>query len=193
LNRFWGLGLGTDRLTGMAGELGADVPFFLTGGTARGRGRGDRIEALSYLGDAPILLGCPPFGVSTGEVFRRLASRLTPPGKAVSLPIFSAHKWPGDNDFGFLTNDLEPVVFEGWSELEGFRNALLEAGARMALLSGSGSTVYGLFPGDRDLAATADRLCERFPSWTILVTRATESAAHVVEGNDEVGKPGRGI
>ena len=118
---------------------------------------------------------------------------MTPPRKAVSLPLFSAHKWPGDNDFGFLANDLEGIVFEGWPELESFRSALLEAGARMALLSGSGSTVYGLFPGHRDTDPTAGYLRERFPGWTIVVTRGTEGAAHVVESNDEVGESGRGV
>ena len=61
-NRFWGLGVPAETLAELAAELGADVPFFLTGGTARGRGRGDEIEPLTFPGAAPIVLGCPPFG-----------------------------------------------------------------------------------------------------------------------------------
>lgn len=69
--RFWELDPPAEALLEIASDLGADVPFFLVGGTARGRGRGDRIEPLPYIGDLPILLGVPPFGVSTAEVFRR--------------------------------------------------------------------------------------------------------------------------
>jgi len=171
LNRFWGLGATTADLAALGAELGADVPFFLTGGTARGRGRGDRIEALPFAGDVPVVLGCPPFGVSTAEVFGRLAGRLTPPGIGVSVPLLLPHKWPEGKDFGFLANDLEDVVFERWPELNGFRDALLEAGAAAALLSGSGSTVYGVFTGPPGAVRAAERLRARFAAWRVETTR----------------------
>lgn len=170
-NRHWALGVGRDDLDALAAELGADVPFFLTGGTARGRGRGDRIEPIPFVGARPVILGCPPFGISTAEVFRRVDSRLTLPGNGVSVALLSAHKWPEDNDFRLLANDLEGVVFEGWPELKGFRDALLEAGAGAALLSGSGSTVFGVFTGPRTAARAAEHVRARFREWRVLVTR----------------------
>jgi 4-diphosphocytidyl-2-C-methyl-D-erythritol kinase len=170
-NRHWALGVGRAELDALAAELGADVPFFLSGGTALGRGRGDRVEALPFAGAAPIVLGCPPFGISTAEVFRRAGTRLTLPGNGVSVAVLSAHKWPGDNDFRLLANDLEGVVFEAWPELKGFRDALLEAGAGAALLSGSGSTVFGVFTGPRTAARAAKRVQSRFREWRVVVTR----------------------
>ena len=170
-NRFWGLGVPAETLAGLAAELGADVPFFLTGGTARGRGRGDEIEPLTFPGAAPIVLGCPPFGVPTGEVFRRSDDWLTPPGIGVSVPLLLPLKWLEGNDFGFLVNDLEGVVFEGWPELEQFRDALLEAGAGAALLSGSGSTVYGVFAERARALQAAERVRTRFAGWRVLMTR----------------------
>jgi 4-diphosphocytidyl-2-C-methyl-D-erythritol kinase len=169
-NRFWELELAPTTLRGLARELGADVPFFLTGGTARGRGRGDRIEPLPYPGEVPVVLGCPPFGVSTAEVFRRFESRLTLPEIGVSVPLLLPHKWPEGKDFGFLGNDLESVVFEDWPELKGFRDALLEAGAGAALLSGSGSTVYGVFAGPTEADQAAKRVRERFTDWRVVTT-----------------------
>jgi 4-diphosphocytidyl-2-C-methyl-D-erythritol kinase len=170
-NRHWDLGLGPGQLALLAAELGADVPFFLTGGTARGRGRGDRIEALPFAGGASVVLGFPPFGIPTGEVFRRVATRLTLPRNGVSVRLLSALKWREGKDFGFLANDLEAIVFEGWPELEGFRDALLEAGAGAALLSGSGSAVFGVFQGPEIAARAVLRVQPRFTRWRVMKTR----------------------
>jgi 4-diphosphocytidyl-2-C-methyl-D-erythritol kinase len=178
--RFWGLPASDAELAGLAGLLGADVPFFLTGGTARGTGRGDRIEPLPFGGEMPVLLGLPPFGISTAEVFSRLDTRLTLPGNGVSLPVLSAHKWPVENDFRSAVNDLEGVVFEARPELARFRDALLREGARSALLSGSGAAVYGLFGDDREQDSVAERLRGRFPSWRLVGTRTVQGAAQVV-------------
>ena len=176
----WNLPLTDATLSAVAAELGADVPFFLVGGTARGVGRGDRVQRLPFVGQMPLLLGIPPFGVSTAEVFDAIRARLTLPPNGVSLPLFSAHKWPVENDFHFATNDLEAVVFEAWPELEQFRDALWRNGARSALLSGSGSVVYGVFDHAGALARAAEQLRGDFSGWRLLPTRAVSGAAHVV-------------
>jgi len=183
-NRFWSLGLGRKALEPLAGELGSDAPFFLTGGTASGRGRGERIEALPFVGETCVILGCPPFGISTAEVFERLDGRLTLPGNGVSVSLVSVHKWPKQNDFGFLTNDLETVVFEGWPVLRRFRDALVENGAAAALLSGSGSVVFGVFPGRSRPTAVAERLGALFPEWRVSTTR-------FIDEGIRLGMPGR--
>lgn len=179
-SRFWDRDVSLNLLQELAAALGADVPFFLTGGTARGRGRGDRIEPLPFIGKIGILLGLPPFGISTEEVFSGVRAKLTLPRNGVSLPPFCERKWPGDNDFSFVTNDLESVVFERWPELRRFRDDLLDEGARGAVMSGSGSTVYGVFGDSQDLDRVAGRMADRFPGWRLLPTRAIEDKAHVV-------------
>lgn len=179
--RFWGCDGERRRLARIAAELGADVPFFLWGGTARGGGRGDRIRPLPFAGPLRLLLGQPPFGLATAEVFRRASARLTLPRIGVSLPALSSHKWLQKNDFGFLGNDLEGVVFEGWPELERFRDALRAEGAQAALLSGSGSTVYGIFDNDEGIARAAGRLQDRFTGWRIVATRAVEGGVRPLE------------
>ena len=178
-SRYWGQETPRDRLEELGAALGADVPFFLTGGTARGRGRGDRIRPLAFIGEIGILLGLPPFGIPTKEVFSGVRTKLTLPRNGVNLPPFCERKWPGDNDFSFVTNDLESVVFERRPELRRFRDHLLAEGARGAVMSGSGSTVYGVFRDRRDLDHVAGRLKDRFPEWRLLPTRAIEDRAHV--------------
>jgi 4-diphosphocytidyl-2-C-methyl-D-erythritol kinase len=176
LDRLWGTRARPEQLHAIAAGLGADVAFFLTGGTALGRGRGERIEPLESLEETPLLLGLPPFGIPTAEVYRRVraptgpgreAVRLTPPGNDVSVARFSTLKLPGGKDFGFVTNDLERVVFEGWPELQAFRDSLIEAGARRALVSGSGSTVFGIFPESGLVERAISILGCAFAAWEL--------------------------
>lgn len=185
---WWGIELDADEERHLARELGADVPFFLQGGTARGTGRGDLIERLPSVGIIPLLLGVPPFGVSTAEAFGALSARLTLPANGVSLPLFSGPKWPKKKDFSFMVNDFERVVFTLRPELGQFRDGLIECGAVGALMSGSGSSVFGVFAREVDRDAAVERLSGRFRGWSIQGTRTVEGAAHVVRvGDDEQG------
>ncbi len=177
---YWEVDLSDAELSGLARALGADVPFFLHGGTARGTGRGDRIEPLRPAGPLPLVLGLPPFGASTAEVFGALAAELTLDSNDVRFrPVF-ALKWQEDNDFSLLRNDLERVVFRRWPELARFRDELIASGARHAMLSGSGSTVYGVFADPRQARETARDLRARHATWRIVETRAIDASAHVV-------------
>jgi len=179
--RLWQLDVDESTLAELAGELGADVPFFLQGGTARGTGRGDCIEALPALSDCHVLLGIPPFGISTAEVFRALPGRLTLPGNGVTLPVLLAHKWPVDKDFRFMVNDLENVVLERWPALGRFRDALVRAGANAGLLSGSGSTVYGIFSAQSELERAREMLADEFADWKLVETRTHPGGVEWIE------------
>jgi len=177
---YWDVHLSDTDIVDLACRLGADVPFFLTGGTARGTGRGDQIVSLRPAGPLPIVLGLAPFGVSTAEAFGALGAELTLDSNGVRFrPVF-AHKWQEDNDFSLLTNDFERVVFPRWPELARFRDALLVSGARHAMLSGSGSTVYGVFADPQQAKRAARDLEARHAGWRVVATRAIDASAHVV-------------
>jgi 4-diphosphocytidyl-2-C-methyl-D-erythritol kinase len=179
LNALWGLGLDPGGLAEVGARVGSDVPFFLHGGTALGTGRGERIAPLEFAGNVPILLGLPPFGISTAEVYDRVRRRLTLPRNDVSVSRLSRLKVPGGKDFGAAPNDLEEVVFEGWPELSEFRDALLDAGAESAKLSGSGSTVFGAFERRAAAREAARTLRASFETWGLVETRAIEDAVHL--------------
>lgn len=180
-SRWWGMELSIEEMAELGARLGADVPFFLYGGTARGRGRGDMIERMPFIGERPILIGLPPFGISTSEVFSELRVRLTHPENGVSFPLLSAHKWQEENDFHIAANDLEAIVFESRPELEEFRDALWRAGASSALLSGSGSAVYGIFRDAGQMREAEAELGSAFGRWALLRTRTEKGAAQVVD------------
>jgi 4-diphosphocytidyl-2-C-methyl-D-erythritol kinase len=177
--RAWRLGPAGSELADLAADLGADVPYFLVGGTARGRRRGDRISRLAPLEPTPILLGLPPFGIATQVVFREVAERLTLPGNDVTVPRLFGHKWRWEKDFRLAVNDLEHVAFVRWPELERFRDALVETGSIRALLSGSGSTVFGVFETKSLCDAAAKRLAVEFEGWTLTPTQTVTGGVEV--------------
>ena len=151
-----------------AAGLGSDVPFFLTGGTALGLGRGTELYPLD---DAPAwkgLLVAPGLHVSTPEAYRDLArpGTLTAPALLRDINSFQRCVWwlgvSGARDSGggaprAFHNDFEAVVFRRHPRLRRLRLALERAGAEVARMTGSGSTLYGLFSSAaaRDRAAGA--------------------------------------
>lgn len=153
LSALWELDVPLELLSRVGGELGSDVPFFLHGGTARGLGRGERITALEDLPPEAVVLVMPPFPVSTPDVFRRLGAPVWDGSGGGALDA------SGDPD----RNDLEPAAEALFPALGEVREALERAGATRARLSGSGSTVFGLFP-DVVTAADAARHLEGFPA-----------------------------
>lgn len=146
LSVLWGLDLPKERLEELGAALGSDVPFFLHGGTARGRGRGERILPLPDLPPQGVVLVMPPFPVATPDVFRALGAPAWDGARPADPDGPAEAAWPVDR------NDLEAVAEELHPALRAVRQALAGAGATQARLSGSGSTVFGLFP---DLAAAA--------------------------------------
>ena len=102
LNELWDLRLDVPALSGLAAELGSDVPFFLTGGTALGTGRGTTIEQLAPIAERSVILGSPPFELSTPEVYRGLEAPLTVDGADVTVPRLFV-KFAKGNDFALAS------------------------------------------------------------------------------------------
>jgi 4-diphosphocytidyl-2-C-methyl-D-erythritol kinase len=153
LDRMWGLGIGPPGLHLLARRLGADVPFFLLGGTALGLARGDEVYPLHQQVRAWVVLVDPGLPVSTARVFARVDAGLTPRGNSSSIFYFVSRELQGARAFRLLVNDLEEAALEEVPALRGqarrIRGVLLKEGARLAALSGSGSSYFGLFDGAR--------------------------------------------
>lgn len=171
LNRLWRLNWPVSRLDSLAKELGADCPFFLYGGLARATGRGDVIEPLKGRSEGMFVLVCPPFGVETAWAFSQVRVPLTEVEKNVIFsPLWSSGRGES-HPVDFLSNDLENIVFQRHEGLIGLRDSLLEAGAVASLLSGSGSTVFGIFES-HEQADAAKRKLETELDLRITVCRA---------------------
>jgi 4-diphosphocytidyl-2-C-methyl-D-erythritol kinase len=149
LDRLWKLKLGAAGLHAIAARLGADVPYFLTGGTALGLARGDEIYPLNLQVRAHVVVVDPARPVSTAAVFRRVDAELTPRENSYTIFRFISRHLEGSPAFGILKNDLERAALEEAPELaekvERIRSVLARSGAHLALLSGSGSAYFGIF------------------------------------------------
>jgi 4-diphosphocytidyl-2-C-methyl-D-erythritol kinase len=132
------------ELCGLAEQLGSDVPFFLLGGRAVGIGRGSELFPLPDEPAAAGLLVVPGVHVSTSEAYRRLSPRLTSESQQNKIFSFQSQTW---NRGGRepACNDFEAVVFRQHRGLAVLKKRLIEAGASLAMMTGSGSGVFGLF------------------------------------------------
>jgi len=150
--------LSRERLFQIAATLGADVPFFLEGGRALGIGKGDEIYPLPESPKRHILVVSPPsIHVSTPDAYRWLnAPQLTNCDANPKLYRFCALAWSLGSP---LLNDFEEAVFQRHPRLAEIKRDLLQNGATEALLAGSGSAVFGVFPSP----AKARRAAVGFP------------------------------
>jgi 4-diphosphocytidyl-2-C-methyl-D-erythritol kinase len=142
LARLWG-GAPMTLLREVGAAIGADVPFFLSGGTALGLGRGEEIYPLVDMPPHFLVIVRPPFGVSTAEAYawydEDRAAGLREVRELQLLPV----PWP--SRAAQMINDLEPPVVRRHPEISTLKVQLKELGASAAAMSGSGSAVFGLF------------------------------------------------
>jgi 4-diphosphocytidyl-2-C-methyl-D-erythritol kinase len=147
LNKLYGLGLSDAELERIAEDIGADVPFFLSGGTMKGAGAGEILSPLAAMPDCEIVILKPPVDVSTGRAYQDFdeAGVAVDEGKP---SIGAMEKALGEGDYkqvcSALFNAFEPVIMDKHPEIRAAKEAALRAGADAALMSGSGSTVFAL-------------------------------------------------
>jgi 4-diphosphocytidyl-2-C-methyl-D-erythritol kinase len=160
--QFTGKTLDSSRLLAIAASLGADVPFFLLGGRALGVNKGDEIYPLPDIPKRTLVIVSPKdIHVATSDAYRRLAApeltSLTKSEVDRKLFEFCALCWSAQG--AALSNDFELAVFPHYPRLAQIRRDLLHRGASEALLAGSGSAVFGVFPSP----AKARRAVVGFP------------------------------
>lgn len=167
LNKLWKLDLDLATLTRIGARLGADVPYFLVGGTALGLGRGDDIYPLADMPPVHVVILRPGFGVATSDAYQWLDEELRPRRTKEPAPRVIPAGWPAWS--ATLKNDLEIPVVRHHPAIGRIRQSLLDAGATFAAMSGAGSAVFGLFERADAARRTANDLAR--PGWLSLHTR----------------------
>jgi 4-diphosphocytidyl-2-C-methyl-D-erythritol kinase len=165
-----GRNLDLPKLCALAQEAGSDVPFFLLGGTAAGIGRGTELFPLPDAPPSPGVLVAPRVHVNTAQAYRDLSPRLTTESQQNKMVSFQTQTWePGK---GAAVNDFETVVFEQHGSLGVLKKRLLRAGASTAMMTGSGSALFGLFRTVGEAASAMASLGEERSFRISLVSRA---------------------
>jgi 4-diphosphocytidyl-2-C-methyl-D-erythritol kinase len=185
LAKLWRVTRAHDRLRRIAIELGADVPFFLEGGTVLGLNRGDVLRPLADWPASWVVLVLPNFGVSSKDAYRWWDAAGRTPLRLDAQRRPALRRKAGT--VGPCGNDLEGPVAGRHPEISRIVAALTRAGAHHAAMSGSGSAVFGLFD-DRRAAERAARTLGR-PSRRALVTRTLGRAGYRMRARLRV--PGR--
>jgi len=180
LNRLWGLNFDKGVLMRLAAELGSDVPFFLAGPLALIEGRGERVTELNTEGSMIILLVKPEIAVSTSWAYNLFETRLTK--KPVDIKLFCQALVR--KNFAFLRdtvfNDLEDVVIRRFPVISDIKRRLAQDGALLSLMSGSGSTVFGVFNTKEE----AVRASKNMPGQWCRVVRTLNSSDGLGMGNE---------
>lgn len=157
LNSYFGLNLSSSELQNYALKLGSDCPFFIENIPALAKGRGEILSLVPIdLSKCTIVLVVPSIHISTAEAYSMVKPNdaRTPIHEIISMPL---EKWKNQ-----LVNDFEQPLFLKYSRLQTIKENLYALGAIYASLSGSGSTVYGIF----NYEPTVD---EKFPDCIVKV------------------------
>ena len=179
LNQLWRGELQNTDLSNIANGLGADVPFFLMGGCAEGTGTGTELRSVADVEQRHLIVITPNASVSTAVAYAALdRGSLTTSESASILSSSFAEPVSGDSDPWSLHNDFEVVIFEIEPEIRRAKVALLDAGARGALLAGSGSSVFGIFDDEAARDRALDKLrCEA--GWRIFSCHTVSRAEYL--------------
>ena len=158
LNRLLGHLLGTAELARLGGQLGADVPFFVHGSPARVRGIGEEVSPVR-LPRLPALVVCwDQYSLATKLVYARVAPSLTSSAVVSSIADFVSG---GKLTAELLINDLEGPAAQIHPEVLALKSRLIEEGASGALMTGSGTAVFGVWPNGESAYGAAMRLRQR--------------------------------
>ncbi|MFL5329933.1 MAG: 4-(cytidine 5'-diphospho)-2-C-methyl-D-erythritol kinase [Gemmataceae bacterium] len=155
LNRLWNLNLSQDRLSEIAAEIGSDVAFFLFPPAARCTGRGEKVEPIPVSNPLHLVLVCPVEGLSTADVYRRVAV----PASVRSSDAICAALQAGDAQAigQELFNRLQEPAEALSATVKRLRMALSDIAPKGCLMSGSGSSLFALC----DSEAAAQKLAQR--------------------------------
>jgi 4-diphosphocytidyl-2-C-methyl-D-erythritol kinase len=195
LASLWNLKTDARELSELGARLGADVPFFLNGGTALGTGTGTDITPLEDAAKMHLVVVTPDVHVSTAEAYKALgAPALTKDDALVNLSVSRTEADLPDSLCDVMSNDFEAVVVGLHPEIGRARDALVGAGTVRASLSGSGSSVYGVFESGWEAGRAAEALGGAESLWRVAACATLTRAEYIAAlgAPAAILRPGRG-
>jgi 4-diphosphocytidyl-2-C-methyl-D-erythritol kinase len=168
LVKLWNIKTDKTELEKIAAGLGADVPFFLTGGAALCEGIGEIVTPLANIEKMPIILVNPGFGVPTPSVYKNVKFPLTKTRKIHTIKKLICGGSFNKNDASICCfNRLEEFVFPSYPEIAKMKSIMADLGCA-SLMSGSGATVFGIFGSESQSETIKSKLREyHWNTWTV--------------------------
>lgn len=182
LDRLFGLDLDAADLAGAAARIGSDVPFFIRGGAARARGRGERLKAIRVTGPARhLVIVYPGFASPTAEAYRRLNRGPLIPGGDVragnedraAVRVRRALEEGAPVPDAARVNDFDTVLCAGDRRYQELKERMIRAGVEHPVLSGSGSACFGVAADGSSARKSADALRGEYPCAFAVRTRTS--------------------
>ncbi len=169
LNNLWELHLKKKDLMKLAITLGSDVPFFLSGcSSAIGKGRGEILTPFENRSNIHVVVVSPNIYVSTGSIYKELNLGLTSNSKDINILSSLLVKGRIAELGSYLYNDLETVVCKRYPALTEIKKKLMNSGAVGALVSGSGSSVFGIYLQQETARKATTKLISK--EWQVFLT-----------------------
>ena len=151
LREIYNLDVADSELIKIGSKIGADVPFFINGSTQVGEGIGEKLTSIRSSMDAQYLIVTPDIPIDTKWAYSQYKNNLDNCSSPTKFSDSFRGKTINLDTLKFFENDFESVVFPTYPEIGAIKNKLIALGAKFASLSGSGSTVYGIFDDDANI------------------------------------------
>ena len=162
LNLLYNTELSEKELLDIAVTLGADVPYCILGGTYLAEGIGEKLAPLPIISGVPIVLVKPPVNISTASIYNKIdtACDLVHPDTQTVIDALS--KGDIDGISAGISNIMESVTKNDCPEITAIKEDMLRLGAKGACMSGSGPTVFGIFPDNSSAKKACDYVADNY-------------------------------
>ncbi len=160
MNDLFELGLSLEEMLEIGGQFGADIPYCLIGGTALAEGIGEKLTSLSPVPKLHMLVAKPKVSVSTAYVYENLGLENGIDHPDIDGMVSAINNKDVQGIVSRLGNVLEDVTIRGYKEVEMTKEAILNTGAMGALMTGSGSAVFGIYETE-DLVKQAGKVLKK--------------------------------
>lgn len=170
INQLFSLGLTSDELCAIGGEIGADVPFCVLRGCALAEGIGEKLTPLPTILKDTLLVARPDLQLSTPKIYAALDEEEELDHPDIDGMVRAIRENKPEELKGLLGNCMQDMVFREYPEVKKLRDTMLRAGARVSVMSGSGPSVYGLFENSEDAEKAMDFMAKNRLSQSSFIT-----------------------
>ncbi len=167
LNKLWNLGLGSETLLDLAAQIGSDVPFFIRGGMALAQGRGEILTPCAAILNFTFLIVFPGVAIETKWAYEQANLNLTMNKKSCTLASFKDINFNNVDFSNAFHNEFEDIIFPNYPLVKKAKDAILACRPVFASMSGSGSSVFGIFQTDDQARQARESLRCEYDSFVV--------------------------